>query len=232
MSSIKVRQGEGLVVVYSLDDCGRADLGATKRLILNEISEVTWEDSIDEGDQVTERNFVGKKFYASSGCDELQWAQIGITTGGMIPALETLLLAANAKMSGGAQVGFGRVDTDCKAAVAIEVLVQLDADTCGLGSVEPPTFAILFPLVKQWRPSGGGSLNGSNLIKPQYSGRGYKNALLASEGASDNELPNDLSHWDNVWEPEEWYTVTLFESSDLDFGALAALASTDPQTFA
>ena len=33
-------------------------------------------------------------------------------------------------------------------------------------------------------PQNGGNLNGQALVKPQYQGKGYKNALLASTGAS------------------------------------------------
>lgn len=236
MSTIPVRQGEGLVNIYRLDDCGRPVTGSTGKLVLTEVSEVTWEDSVDEGDQVTERNFAGKKCYSDSGCDELQHIQVGITLCGVVPAVDNFLLNSRAKASlgGGNGVrGFGRRDYDCQAAVALEVLLQLDSDACGAGSgTEPPVYAMLFPLVRGWRPSGGGSLNGSNLVKPQFSGKGYKNTFLASTGLSDSELPSDLDHWDGNWNPDEWYTAILLEDSEIDFPALAATASSDPQAFA
>lgn len=236
MGCIQVREGEGIVNFYDLDDCGRPNIADNAKLVLTTVSELTWEDSIDEGQQVKERNFAGKKCYTDAGCDELQWVQVGITTCGMIPALDNLLLASNPKTSGGNVVGFGRVDLDCQAAVALEVLIQLDAESCtATETVEPPVFGMLFPLVKGWRPSGGGSLNGQNLIKPQYSGKGYKNPLLAAGGTSNNLLPSDLSHWQGVWNAAEWYTVTLFDDGATigadGFDALLASADCEPQEF-
>jgi len=228
-----------VVVVYDLDDCGRPNIAANSKLVLTVVSEITWEDSIDEGQQVKERNFAGKKCYTDAGCDELQWVQVGLTTCGIVPALDNLLLASNAKTDGEDNIaGFGRVDLDCQAAVAIEVLIQLDAESCtASGVTEPPVFGMLFPLVKGWRPSGGGSLNGQNLIKPQYSGKGYKNPLLSATGTSDVLLPSDLSHWQTVWNSAEWYTVYLFsDGADVATGAggydnLLLAASCEPQAF-
>ena len=85
---------------------------------------------------------------------------------------------------------------------------------------------MLFGLVNHWSPSNGGNLNGTNLVKPQYTGKGYKNPLLATAGASSNELPQDLDHWSDVYAADEWYTQYLFDPADVrtDLNALGGFA--------
>lgn len=216
MPCIEVRQGDGVISVFALDGCGRPLIGEDKKLVMKQISEITWTDSVDAGDQVRERNFAGRRAYTNSGLDIMSWIQVAITTVGIVPAFDVLVLGSDAKVNGDLEVvGYGRRDIVSKN-VAIEVLIQLDAESCTAnGSTEPPVFGMLFGLVNKWSPSNGGNLNGTALIKPQYTGKGYQNALLASTGASNNELPGDLDHWTGIFEPLDWYAVYLFDAADV-----------------
>lgn len=216
MTCIQVRQGNGIISFFELDGCGRPIVGADHKLVLSQISDITWTDTVDAGDQVRERNFAGQRAYSSSGLDIMSWIQVAITACGIIPALDVMLLGSAAKTNTDNEiVGYGRKDIASKN-VAIELLMQLDAESCtATGSTEPPIFGMLFGLVNHWSPSNGGNLNGTNLVKPQYTGKGYKNPLLATEGASNNELPQDLDHWSDVYAADEWYTQYLFDPADV-----------------
>lgn len=223
MGCIKVREGDGVVSVFDLDGCGAPELSATGRLAISDVSEITWQDTVDEGQQVTERNFGGRKCYTATGADELQNIEVNITTCGIIPALDTFLMNSNAVTSGGVTTGFGRRDLDPDANVAIEILIQLDADSCTDGSGSAPKLGVLFPRVKNWKPNGTTSLNGSDLVKPQYTGKGFQNANLATGG----DMPQRLEHWEGVWDAEDWYTVNVFDGDDVDL----PVASCDPLPF-
>lgn len=215
MHCIQVRQGDGVISVFELDGCGRPELGPTNKLVLDQISDITWTDTVDAGDQVRERNFAGRRAYTSSGLDIMSWIQVAMTACGIIPALDVLLLGSAAKVNGDSDVvGYGRKDIVSKN-VAIELLMQLDAESCSAGGTAPPVFGMLFGLVNKWSPSNGGNLNGTNLVKPQYTGKGFKNPYLASEGASNNEFPADLLHWTDIYAADEWYTTYLFDAADV-----------------
>lgn len=239
MPCIQVRQGDGVVSFFDLDGCGRPEVGADHKIVTDKVSDLSWTDTVDAGDQVRERNFAGRRAYTSSGLDIMSWIQLQVTTCGIIPAVEVHLLGASAKVDGDMNVtGFGRRDIVSKN-VAVEMLMQLDAESCTAdGATEPPVFGMLWPLVNHWSPSNGGQLNGTNLVKPQYTGKGYKNPLLASLGASDNELPGDLDHWTDHFDADEWYMVNLFDAADVrtdlnaegGFAELLASVSCDPQT--
>lgn len=208
MGVIRVREGDGIVSIYDLDNCGVPLVGSSRRLSITEVSEVGWEDVIDEGDQVVERNFGGRKCYTDSGADELQHVRVDLTTCGVIPALDTLLMASNPITDSGAIVGYGRRDLDSTSAVLVEVLIELDASDC-TGGGDIPVFGILFPLVKNWKPSGGSTLNGSNLLRPQFQGKCFQNANLAGD------LPAELGHWSPVWSVDDWYTVATFSNGEV-----------------
>ena len=215
MGCINVREGSAVVRVFDLDNCGNPTISSTAMLALNNISEISWEDQIDEGDQVTERNFGGTKCYTDVGADELENIQVNMTTCGMIPALDSLLMSSDLLSKSSDPVGFGRKDLSSSAAVAIEILIELDADACATGS-DLPVFGVLFPLVKNWRPSGGETLDGSSLLKPQYNGKGYKNANLKTAGAGNDELPVELDHWDAHFDPDNhWYVSYVFDATDV-----------------
>ncbi len=211
MGCINIRQGEGIVSLFDEDGCGGADEGPTGRLSTSEISEVSWEDQIDEGDTVTERNFTGRKCFSDVGADEITSIQVNLTTCGLIPALDVFLMGSNAKTSAGVTTGYGRTDLDPAQAVAVEVLVQLDANACTGGGGAAPIFGVLFSLAKNWRPNGATTLNGTDLVKPGYQGKAFKNTSL-----DPGSLPTELAHWADVYDPEEWYTTNLFDGDDVD----------------
>ena len=224
MGCINVREGRAIVSIFELNDCGvplaGSGVGDTSRLTTTNIAEIGWEDQIDEGDQVTERNFGGKKYYSDSGADELEYIQVSLTSGGMIPALDSLLMASDLQVDGSSNaIGFGRTDLDSANAVAIEILIEVDAGDNCTGS-DLPVFGILFPKITNWRPSGGATLDGSNLAKPQYQGKCYKSTTLQTNDDVDdsdvnNLMPNELVHWEDIWDPTHWYTTYLFPSSSL-----------------
>lgn len=238
MPCIEVRQGDGVISVFELDGCGRPLTGADHKLVLKAISDITWTDTVDAGDQVRERNFAGQRAYSSSGLDIMSWIQVALTTVGMIPALDVLLLGSEANVSGGQVVGYNRLDITNNN-VAIELLIQLDAESCTATTTgEPPVFGMLFGKVNHWSPSNGGNFNGTNLIKPQYTGKGYKAPLLGSLGASNTDLPGDLDHWTGIYNPVAWYHTFLFDAADVrtdlagGFADLLESADCDLQTVA
>lgn len=222
MASIKIRQGEGMVSVFDADGCGAPDEGATGRLSTNEVSEVSYEEQIDEGDTNVERNFTGRKCHTDVGSDELQNTQITLTTCGIIPALDNFLMGSNAKVRGGSTVGYGRLDLDPNAVTIVEVLVQLDANACDVGGGAAPVFGVLFPLTKNWKPNGATTINGTDLVKPGFQGKGFQNNSLDPEA-----LPSDLAHWADVYDPDEWYTAYLFDGDDVTLPT----SSSDPASF-
>lgn len=210
MGCINVREGDGVVNIFKVTGCG-APAGATaNRLTLTQISEITWEDTIDEGDQVTERNFGGRKCYSAAGADEITHVALSITTCGVITALDNFLMNSEAFVDGEETTGFGRRDLSSAAAVAVEVLIPLDQTACS-GTGGERIFSILFPFAKNWRPNGGSTLNGEQLLKPQYSGKAYKNEQLAALGA----LPAELDHWEGLWDTTHWYSVNVFDKEDV-----------------
>ena len=175
MACINVREGEGVVIIYDLDECGAPDTGAGKKLILSTISEFGFEDQIEEGDEVTERNFAGRKCYTDTGQDEITRINVNLTSCGISPALDSFLMGSTLYTD---SKGYGRTDlSDGTTNVAVEVLIKLDASACD-GGGGAPVAGWFFPLVKNWAPTGGATLNGSDLVKPQYAGKGFKNANI------------------------------------------------------
>ena len=94
MPCINVREGEGVVIVYDLDQCGAPDTGAGGKLVLSNISEVSWEDQIDDGDDVTERAFGGRKCYTDKGQPEISSVNLSLTSCGINPALDSFLMGS------------------------------------------------------------------------------------------------------------------------------------------
>lgn len=206
MPCINVREGDGLVSIIKLDQCGTPVPGAGNLLRLTTISEFGFEDTVEEGDSVTERNFGGRKFYSDAGQDEISDIAVNLTTGGINPAIDTLLTGSTLKAE---SKGFGRRDLAANVNVAIQVLMRLDTDACTT-SGEAPIAGWLFPLVKNWRPAAATTLNGTDLVKPQYSGKGYKNANLF------DTVVSPLTHWQNIIdEANEWYAFYIFDAEDV-----------------
>lgn len=226
MPCINVREGDGVVIVYDLDDCGAPGVATGGKLVMSNVSEVTWEDQIDEGDQVTERNFGGRKCYTDVGADEISSVNLTITSCGINPALDSFLMGSTLKTRTSQVVGFGRTDLKSTANVAIEVLIKLDADACDGGGAAPVA-GWFFPMVKNWKPNGGTTLNGSDLVKPQYQGKGFKNKNVF-DGS-----PSDLSKWESVMVVDdtdatnEWYSFYIFDGSTTTIPT----ASCEPTTF-
>lgn len=209
MSCINVREGDGLVHIIRLDQCGAPDLGAGGLLRLTTISELGFEDTVEEGDTVTERNFGGRKCYTDVGQDELTSVAVNMTTCGINPAIDSLLTGSALYEDGGSATGYGRKDLAANTNVAVQVLMRLDTDACD-GSGDAPIAAWLFPLVKNWRPAQATTLNGTDLVKPQYTGKGFKNANLF-----DTVVP-ELAHWETVLdESTTWYGFNLFDAADI-----------------
>lgn len=212
MPCINVREGEGVVIVYDLDQCGAPDTGAGGKLVLSNISEVSWEDQIDDGDDVTERAFGGRKCYTDKGQPEISSVNLSLTSCGINPALDSFLMGSTLYTNAGDVVGFGRVDLSSTSNVAIEVLLKLDADACSGGGTAPVA-GWFFPLVKNWKPDGGTTLNGSDLVKPKYTGGGYKNPNIFTGN------PSDLSRWNAIFtegtsattdRAAQWYGFNIF----------------------
>lgn len=222
MACINVREGEGVVIIYDLDECGAPDTGAGKKLVLSTISELTFEDQIEEGDQITERNFAGRKCYTDTGQDEISRINVNLTSCGISPALDSFLMGSTLYAD---SKGYGRVDlADGTTNVAVEVLIKLDASACD-GSGTAPVAGWFFPLVKNWAPTGGATLNGSDLVKPQYAGKGFQNTNIF-DGS-----PFDLTRWEDTagFDPAtEWYGFYLFDGFTLP----TASATCSPTTFA
>lgn len=223
MPCIYPREGDGVVIIYDLDECGAPDVGAGNKLVLDSVSEVAWEEQIDEGDQVTERNFGGRKCYSDQGQDEINHVQFGLTLCGLNPAVDGFLMGSRLKTRENQVVGFGRTDlTSGSTNVAIEVLLKLDADAC-TDSGAAPVAGWFFPLVQNWRPNGGTTLNGSDLVKPAYQGKGQKNTNVFTD------TPYDLERWESVLEEtDEWYGFYIFDGDDIELPE----ASCEPTTFA
>jgi len=238
MPAIQVREGAGVVRIFQLDTCGKADVGDDKMLVLDTISEFGWEDVINDGDEVTERNFSGAICYTDTGANELKNVGINLTSCGINPAIDAFLMGSETIVDGSSNVtGFGRRNLTAAASVAVEVLILLEADACDVGSSAAPVASWIFPLVKNWKPAGGSTLNGTDLVKPQYSGQNYRsNKFFGDDGT---EVPAGLAHWDGVLSTgnaavadDDWYAFNIFDPSvETGLAAILASASDEPQEF-
>lgn len=228
MPCINVREGDGVVIIYDLNECGAPETGAGNKLVLTNISEISWEEQIDEGDEVTERNFTGKKCYTDTSQDEITYVNLNLTSCGINPALDAFLMGSNTYTDGGDIVGFGRTDLlSANTNVAIEILMQLDTDSCQGNDI--PVAGWFFPLVKNWRPNGAGTLNGSDLVKPQFSGKGYKGSQVF-DGS-----PFDLDRWETgvgFDADNEYYGFYVWYDGSVVIDDFKTIASCDPQSFA
>jgi hypothetical protein len=229
MACINVREGDGVVIIYDLDECGAPETGAGNKLVLSNISEFTFEEQINEGDEITERNFGGRKCYTDVGFDEIQSVNVSLTSCGINPALDQFLMGSTPYLDGSRVAGYGRKDlVSGSTNVAIEVLIKLDADACD-GGGSAPVAGWFFPLVKNWKPTGGFTLNGTDLVKPAYSGKGSKNPSIFTDS------PYDLDRWELILTEgtsttdtaAEWYGFYIFD----DITTLPT-ADCDPVNFA
>ena len=231
MPCINVREGDGIVSIISLDGCGAPEPGAGGLLELTTISEIGYEDTVEEGDTVTERNFGGRKCYTDVGCDELSNIAINLTSCGINPALDAALIGSSTYTDGVNVTGFGRKDLSCNQNVAVQILMQLDTDACAEGGGDAPVAAWLFPLVKNWRPAAATTLNGTDLVKPQFTAKGFKNYRIF------DTVVDPLAHWEGIFDPGdpdvpgsgEWYGFNIFDIADLPGGVLPT-ANCEPQT--
>ena len=131
MPCLNVREGDGLVSIIQLDECGAPALSASTGLLrLTTISEFGFEDTVEEGDSINERNFGGRKCYTDVGQDEITSVAINMTVCGINPALDSLLTGSQLYTAGN---GFGRKDLAANTNVAIQVLMRLDTDSCDGG---------------------------------------------------------------------------------------------------
>ena len=213
MPCLNVREGDGLVSIIQLDECGAPALSASTGLLrLTTISEFGFEDTVEEGDSINERNFGGRKCYTDVGQDEITSVAINMTVCGINPALDSLLTGSQLYTAGN---GFGRKDLAANTNVAIQVLMRLDTDSCD-GGGDAKIAGWLFPLIKNWRPAAATTLNGTDLVKPQYTGKGFKNRNLF------DTIPNEIAHWEEIFDEGtsvatgEWYGFYIFEAGDLD----------------
>ena len=222
MGCINIREGDAVVSIIKLDSCGTQVIGAGGALVLNTISEFSYEEQIQEGDEVTEKNFGGRKIASDVGCDELTSIAVSLTALGLNPVMDSLLLGSTLKTVDTTVSGFGRKDLVCAQNVAIEVLMKLDTDACS-GSGAAPVAGWLFPLVKNWKPTGGLTLNGNDFVKPPYAGKGFTNPLLFGTGGSPVSS-TALEKWETVITDNEWFAFHVFD------GATTTLptASCDP----
>lgn len=215
MPCINVREGDGIVSIIALDGCGAPAVGASGLLQMSNISEIGFEDTVTEGDEVTERNFGGRKCYADVGADEIANIALNLTSCGINPALDSALIGSAVKIAADVVKGFGRRDLSATQNVAIEVLMQLDADACD-GGGDAPVAGWLFPLVKNWRPAAATTLNGTDLVKPQYTAKGYKNTNIF------DTVVEPLAKWEDIYVPPttstsvdgEWYAFYIFDAAD------------------
>lgn len=233
MPCINVREGDGIVSIIALDGCGAPAVGPSGLLQMSNISEFGFEDTVTEGDEVTERNFGGRKCYTDVGQDEISNIAVNMTSCGINPALDSALIGSAVKLAESVVKGFGRKDLAANQNVAIEVLMQLDTDACD-GGGDAPVAGWLFPLVKNWRPAAATTLNGTDLVKPQYTARGYKNTNIF------DTVVEPLAKWEDIYVPPttststdgEWYAFYIFDAADAPLPdascepvALAAAAS-------
>lgn len=213
MPCIPVREGDGIVSVINLDGCGTPETGAAGLLQMENISEISFEDSVTEGDEVTERNFGGRKCYTDVGCDEISNIGLTVTSCGINPALDSALVGSTVKAAGGSVRGFGRTDLKCNQNIALEVLMQLDADACD-NSGEAPVAGWIFPLGKNWRPAQATTLNGTDLVKPQFTGKGFKNTRIF--GGDTPLVVAPLEKWEGILETDEWYSFYIHDGDDVE----------------
>ena len=207
MTCIPVREGESRVIIYKLDGCGAPLEGAANKLVFR-AAEVGYEDAITDGDEVNETDFGGRSLYSAVGRDKINNIGVNVTLGSMVPSFDVFTMGAAEKTSGGEVLGYGRTDIESAAGVAVEFLIQIDADACTEGATASPIAGWFFPRVKNWKPNAGTTLNGTDLLKPAYTAKGFKNASIFDGSPTDT----DFAKWASIHDAgDEWYTFYAFD---------------------
>ena len=213
MGCINVREGDGRIIFYKLNGCGDPIEGPNSKLVLKTVATIGYEDTVTEGDEVDEKNFAGESVFTSAGQDTMSNIAVNLTHDGINPSLENFLMGAATKTRSGEVVGFGRTDLNSEIAVAVEILVEIGAEACTEGATAAPIAGWFFPFIKNWRPNAGTELNGTDLVKPQYVGKGFKNSRIFSGSVSDA----DFAKWSTIHDAgDEWYTFYAFDGTSYD----------------
>lgn len=155
-----------------VDDCGCPKPGLCNIIVTNDIVTVAASAEIEEGEEITVRNFAGQLCISDKPCDSLKWYNLEITMCKNIPALYALTSGyQTAHNANGEVVGFGiSSNIDCSGGFALELWGDVPGQTCVPGTTGGQFDYLIFPWVSAATLTGDIEI-GNSARQPVLRGR-------------------------------------------------------------
>lgn len=155
-----------------VDDCGCPKPGLCNIITTNDLVTVAASAEIEEGEEITIRNFAGQLCISDKPCDSVKWYNVEITLCKQIPALFSLTSGLQtAHNANGEVVGFGiSSNIDCSGGFALELWGDVPGQACVPGQTGGQFDYLIFPWVSAATPTGDIEI-GNSARQPVLRGR-------------------------------------------------------------
>jgi len=139
-----------------VDDCGCPKPGLCNIITINDVVTLTASAEVEEGEEITIRNFAGQLCISDKPCDSIKWYNLEITLCKQIPQLFALTSGlATAHNADGQVVGFGIASNiDCGGGFALELWGDVPGQACLPGQPGAQFDYLIFPWVSAASPTG------------------------------------------------------------------------------
>lgn len=196
-----------------LDNCGCPKPGLCNIIVTSDVVTVAASAQVDEGEEITVRNFSGQLCISDKACDTIKWYNLEITLCKQIPALYTLTSGyQTARDANGQVVGYGIASNiDCSGGFALEVWGDIPGQACLPGVVGGQFDYLIFPWVSAATLTGDIAI-GNSARQPLLKGRTktggcwgtgpypVQNTAVAGQpvipGPLINPIPAEMHLWD------------------------------------
>ena len=196
-----------------VDDCGCPKPGLCNIIVISDVVTVAASAEIEEGEEITVRNFAGQLCISDKPCDSLKWYNLEITLCKQIPALYSLTSGYQvAHNANGEVVGFGiSSNIDCSGGFALELWGDVPGQACLPGTSGGQYDYLIFPWVSAATLTGDIEI-GNSARQPILRGRTktggcwgsgpfpVQNTALAGEtvvpGPLIDPIPPEMHMWD------------------------------------
>lgn len=133
----------------ALDDCGCPRPGLCNIITTSDIVTINATAEVEEGEEITIRNFTGQLCISDKPCDSIKWFNLEITLCKQIPALYQLTSGAQvAHNANGEVVGFGIASNiNCAGGFALEIWGDIPGQACLPGQSGGQWDYLIFPWV-------------------------------------------------------------------------------------
>lgn len=222
-----------------VDDCGCPKPGLCNIIVTNDVVTLNATAEIEEGEEITVRNFAGQLCISDKPCDALKWYNIELTLCKQIPALFALTSnIQTAHDANGQVVGYGIASNiDCSGGFAVELWGDVPGQACTPGLIGGQFDYLIFPWVSAATPTGDIEI-GNSARQPVLKGRtktggcwgagpyGVQNTAVTGDpvvpGPLIDPIPPEMHLWDllvNIPPPKpacECEDLTIFCTAQLD----------------